>query len=411
MRPITAVKHAQGRMPLKLKGVLARHDIKQTEWSAAVAQFDGRPLGESAATILLNWDQWPKRTPRDSIVQQSSAFLRARGVNDEDIAIAFEPEERGDPYWNAQPRRTRIPAKAEARARNPDIEPVEIEMLTAEARKHFQLFQHPFENDVQGPQDVFLSADQRYIRENMHQAAKHGGFLAVIGESGSGKTTLRRDLIERTRNESITYIQPRVFDKRQLTAGMLCDAIICDVSKEAPKMRLEAKARQVERLLTGSAQAGASHVLIIEEAHDLTVSALKHLKRFWELEYGFKKLLAIILIGQPELKGLLDERQNYEAREVIRRCEVAQLEALNGNLEDYLALKFKRVGKGLDDIFTQDAFDAIRARLTDRRRGPGGEHVITQLYPLVVNGLVTRALNQAAASGAPKIDRAVIETL
>ena len=45
---------------------------------------------------------------------------------------------------------------------------------------------------------------------------------------------------------------------------------------------------------------------------------LKFLKRFWELEDGFKKLLSILLIGQPELKNKLDERQHYEAREVIR---------------------------------------------------------------------------------------------
>lgn len=407
MRPITAIKHAHGRMPLKLKGVLIRHGIKQNEWSARVLQFDNRPLGESAATILLNWNQWPRRTPRKSIEEQTAQFLRARGVSEEEIASAFEPEECGDPYFNARPR-----PSARARTDSPDIAPVEVEMLSIEAKKRFALFQDPFINDVTGPEDVFLAADQRYIREAMYQTAKHGGFLAVIGESGSGKTTLRRDLIERVKNEDITIIQPRVFDKTRLTAGMICDAIICDISKEAPKLRLESKARQVERLLIGSASAGASHVLIIEEAHDLSVATLKYLKRFWELEHGFKKLLAIILIGQPELKGLLDERQNYEAREVIRRCEIAQLEPLNGNLEDYLALKFQRVGKRLEEIFAKDAFDAMRARLTDRRRGPGGaDHVISQLYPLVVNRLVTRALNEAAEIGAPRIDRALIEAL
>jgi type II secretory pathway predicted ATPase ExeA len=411
MRPITAIKHAHGRMPLKLKGVLIRHAIKQTEWAAAVSQFDGRPLGESAATILLNWNQWPRRTPRQSIEQQTAQFLRARGVPEEEIATVFHPEEHGDPYWNAQPARKSSNRKPFAPLA-PAIEPVEVEMLSIEAKKRFALFQDPFVNDVTGPEDVFLAADQRYIREAMYQTAKHGGFLAVIGESGSGKTTLRRDLIERVKNEDITIIQPRVFDKTRLTAGMICDAIICDISKESPKLRLESKARQVERLLIGSASAGASHVLIIEEAHDLSVATLKYLKRFWELEHGFKKLLAIILIGQPELKGLLDERQNYEAREVIRRCEIAQLEPLNGNLEDYLALKFQRVGKRLDEIFAKDAFDAMRARLTDRRRGPGGaDHVISQLYPLVVNRLVTRALNEAAEIGASRIDRGVIEAL
>jgi type II secretory pathway predicted ATPase ExeA len=45
-----------------------------------------------------------------------------------------------------------------------------------------------------------------------------------------------------------------------------------------------------EKILTNSSRAGYSHVLMIEEAHDLAVTTLKYLKRFWELEDGYKKL-------------------------------------------------------------------------------------------------------------------------
>lgn len=410
MNPITALKHAKGRMPLKLKGVLARHAIKQSEWAEAVKQLDGRGLSATAATQILNWDWWPKQTPRHSIVEQTTAFLRDRGIGEEFIAGCFDPEPEGDPFKHSRLSRSHLRTQLQPRP-EPEIQPVEVEMLTPEAKKHFSLFREPFINDVQGPEDVFLSADQQYIREAMYQTAKHGGFLAVVGESGSGKSTLRRDLIERTRNEAITYIQPRVFDKGKLTAGLICDAIICDVSTQVPKRSLEAKARQVESLLIGSHQTGNAHVLMIEEAHDLNVATLKYLKRFWEMEHGFRKLLGIVLIGQPELRARLDERQNYEAREVIRRCEIAVLESLNGNLESYLALKFKRVGKDLGEVFEKDAFDAIRSRLVSRKRGPGGEQTFSQMYPLVVNRLVTRALNEAAALGAPKVSRDLIETL
>lgn len=406
MHPHTLFKQEQGRMPLKLKGVLARHAIRQNEWAEAMKQLDGQSFSQTATTQLINWNMWPKRTPRHSIEQQSAAFLRARGVAEEDIATVFEPDGPDEPF--RKPRHKRAPVAASA---DPEIEPVEVEMLTQEAKKRFSLFQDPFVNDVQGPQDVFLAEDQQYIREAMHHTAKHGGFLAVIGESGSGKTTLRRDLIERVKNEHITFIQPQCFDKGKLSAGLICDAIICDISTQVPKRSLEAKARQVKSLLTGSSEAGNSHVLVIEEAHDLSIATLKYLKRFWEMEHGFKKLLAIILIGQPELKARLDERQNYEAREVIRRCEIAQLEPLNGNLESYLALKFKRAGKDLAQIFAPDAFDAIRTRLTTRARGPGAHDALSQMYPLVVNRLVTRALNEAAMIGATSVDRAVIEAL
>jgi len=404
-------KHEHGRMPLKLKGVLARHAIKQNEWAGSVKQFDGTPLSQTATTQLLNWNIWPVKTPRHSIVEQTTEFLRGASVPEEDIACAFEREEDGDPYRSSNLSRSKLRTKLEAVRPQPEVQPVEVEMLSQDAKKRFALFQDPFLNDVQGPQDVFLSADQLYIRESMYNAAKHGGFLAVIGESGSGKTTLRRDLIERTKSERVTFVQPRTFDKAKLTAGLICDAIISDLSTQSPKLRLEAKARQVEQILIGSSQAGNSHALLIEEAHDLSTSTLKFLKRFWEMEHGFKKLLAIILIGQPELKMRLDERTNYEAREVIQRCEIAQLEPLNGNLEKYLELKFKRLGKALDDIFADDAFDAIRLRLSFRRRSGQGEEVLSQLYPLRVNRLVVSAMNTAAEIGAPKVDRGVIEAI
>lgn len=276
-------------------------------------------------------------------------------------------------------------------------------MLSPLTRTHFSLSRHPFVDDVQSAQDVYLSKDQRYIRESMYYAAKHGGFVAIVGESGSGKTTLRRDLVERIRrdNEPITVIQPQCIDKRVLNATHICDAIISDISTERPKQSLEAKARQIQRILTASARTGASHVLIIEEAHDLSLSTLKYLKRFWELEDGFRKLIGIVLVGQPELGERLDEQRNPDAREVIRRIEVARLKPLNGNLEEYLGLKFKRVGVPLEQVFEKDAFDAIRARLTRRR--PNTTSVESHLYPLNVHNVICKAMNAAAELGLPKV--------
>ena len=82
----------------------------------------------------------------------------------------------------------------------------------------------------------------------------------------------------------------------------------------------EAKARQAQKMLAESSRAGNSHVLVIEEAHDLSIQTLKVLKRFWELEDGFKRLLAIILIGQPELKLRLDQMRLL-VKEVTRFVE------------------------------------------------------------------------------------------
>ena len=404
----------RGYIPLKLKAVLCQHGISQLEWAKTIRQADGKPLSGALAARIINWNHWPARTPHEVIHEQTVYFLRTQGVPDPAMKDLWEMEDESAFRWK---RRKRATDKKEPRgngARSADEaqfdKPLpETEMLAQSARKHFALFRDPFQDDVQSADDVFLSADQRYIREAMFTTAKYGGFLAVIGESGAGKSVLRRDLIDRIRREGlpISCIMPRTIDKGRLTAGAICDAIIADISQEHPRRSLEGKARQIEQLLTGSSRAGHSHVLLIEEAHDLTVNTLKYLKRFWELEDGFRKLLSIILIGQPELKAKLDERQNWEAREVIRRCEIAEVSPLNGDLEDYLSLKFKRMSKRLEDIFEPDAFDAMRQRLTLQSRSV--KQPISMLYPLVVNNLVVKTMNLAAELGATRINAELVK--
>ncbi len=392
--------------PLKLKRLLMAYRASQVDLARRLVLDNGCPPHESTMAQIINRDIWPTKTSRENLTAQIHAYLRELGVSDEEIATSLQiDDESGRPVIAR--RQARQPPAA---GPNVDYEnPLpETAMLSQAARKHFKLFKDPFSDDVQGPDDVYLSAEQRYIREAMFQTAKHAGLLAVIGESGAGKTTLRRDLLDRIQREGhhITVIQPRIIDKGRLTTGAICDAIIADISQERVKHSLEGKARQIERLLTGSSRAGNSHVLIIEEAHDLTIATLKYLKRFWELEDGFRKLLAIILVGQPELKDRLDERQNWEAREFIRRCEIAELMPLNGNLEEYVALKFRRIGKTLDELFTPDAFDAIRDRLTLRQRG--NDVTVSMHYPLVVNNLIVRALNVAAEIGEPTVTGDVV---
>lgn len=391
--------------PYRLRQILHDHDIRQADLCARLVYQSGmragRALADTTVSTLLTRRVWPVTLPREEITSAVAALLRERGVPEAVIETAWEIDGQVDPQAKSGNAKTNCPAE------EPFTLP-ETEMLSPAAREHFRLARHPFIDDVQGPQDVYLSKDQRYIRESMYYAAKHSGFLAVVGESGSGKSTLRRDLLDRIRrdNEPIVVVQPQTVDKTALTAAHICDAIIADLSTETPKLSLEAKSRQIQRILSSSARTGNAHALVIEEAHDLSTPTLKYLKRFWELEDGFKKLLGIILVGQPELGNRLDERRNYDAREVIRRCEVARLKSLDGNLEEYLALKFKRIGVALDDVFEADAYDAIRARLTRRRAN--SPEVESNLYPLVVHNLVAKAMNEAAELGFDKINAQLI---
>lgn len=301
-------------------------------------------------------------------------------------------------------------AEKEIKEEYEEEEWMKVEMLTMDAKKHFGLFKDPFVDDIHDKSDVYLTDSIRYVSEYMYVTAKSAGMLAVVGESGSGKSTLRRMLIDRISesDEKIKVIFPRTLDRTKLTAASICDAIIADLSGQTPKRSIEAKCRQVEKVLTESSRAGWSHVLMIEEAHDLSVLTLKYLKRFWEMEDGFKRLLGIILIAQPELKPMLDESRNWEARELIRRMEVAELDSfmIVEEVKGYLECKMKKAGSCVERIFTEDAYPAILEAMT--RKTKSG-HVTRFCYPLSVNNLVRRAMNEASSIFEPKVSAEVIK--
>jgi len=285
-------------------------------------------------------------------------------------------------------------------------------MLKLKTFRKFGLKADPFSGDVVKAEDVYLTEDTRFIAEYILQSAKAGGMVALIGESGSGKTTIRRYAIDRmaAEGQKVRVIAPRSIEKTRLSTSAICDAIINDCSTEAPKRTLEAKARQVERILTNSSRAGWNHVLMIEESHDLCINTLKYLKRFWELEDGYKKLLSIVLIGQVEMRMKLDESKNWEAREVIRRMEILELNPL-GNGEEiakYLDIKFKRINKERSEIINDSGCAALAARL---RRQTQTQEIYSVAYPLLINNWCKRAMNLACELGAKCVDAEVVNAL
>lgn len=289
--------------------------------------------------------------------------------------------------------------------------------LKPETRQHFKLPRNPFVDDVQSPDDVYQTPSVRYVRAALLDCALHHGFVAVVGESGAGKSTLAEDLAERIRLESrnIILIKPYVLamegnDERgkTLKSTQIAEAIATAID---PNVRLkissEARFRQVHALLTASRRAGQRHLLVIEEAHCLPMATLKHLKRFTELKDGMQRLLGVALIGQPELRERLNG-QHAEVREVAQRCELVTLDPLDAELEGYLQHKFARFDLKLADVFAPDAFDAIRARLIYTPRGWRTPDARSICFPLVVNNLVCRAMNAAAAMHWPQVDAQVI---
>ena len=392
--------------PIRLKTTLRVHSIRQRDLAEVIVQASGKPLTRVALNILLNRGVWPVTTPEMEIRTRTEALLREHGVEEAEIATIWQPEDHDMTHGQAQHY---LPGGAPFTPRHhpetPDSET--REMLHPSTRKHFGLFRDPFQNDVLSSDDVFLPINYREIREAMLWAARNGSLIAAIGESGAGKTVLMRDVIESIHGDAdqqMRVIQPRVIDKSRLTSVMITEAIILDLMPTARiKRTLEGKERQAQELLLVSHMAGMRHVMVIEEAHDLSIHTLKLLKRFWEITEGHRHLLGIILVGQPELKTKLDNYQ-YEARELINRLEISTLEPLGRELENYLAMKFARVNKPLADILAPDACDALRLKL----RRQVGRDMISLCYPLRVNVEITRAMNKAADLGMPLVDAAVV---
>lgn len=388
---------------LRLGTILEAHGITRKELA------DELGVSRSAISLLVNHGKWPRRLAREEIERQVTAFLTARGVSD--LAGCFEEDQAActPPVQSA----------AEGRDERSIDMLLRKESISPAAMKHFGLFKDPFSNDIEGRDDVFMGRDHRYVLASMWDIAKGSGFGAVVGESGAGKSTLRKALEDRIEQEGekIVAIQPyvlRMEDNDQkgktLKAASIEEAIIEALAPtESPRRSMEARSRQVHRLLLESDKAGKTHVLIIEEAHALPTPTLKHMKRFWELTKGYKHLLGVLLIGQTELGKKLDER-NPAVREVTQRCEIITLAPLDEQLGEYLEFKFQRVGKKVADIFEPGAVEALRASLTETVMGKStmDRKSSSLTYPLAVHNLIAACMNRAAELCFPKVDASVV---
>jgi type II secretory pathway predicted ATPase ExeA len=423
----------------KLQRLIMKHGVSQAELGRLCY------LSRSAFSRLARHGQWPEDAHRSvQIRQQLMSTLTKHGASSKQVAEAIVAG--GLPHkkkaHSAATTDSSEPLKAALKTAAPTaktgagakVNTLGIDMLlrrqalSQAARKQFSPDACPFSDDVQEAADVFKTPDVRYVQAAMKATAKHGGILAVVGESGAGKSTLRREFIDGLQRESgrTIVIEPYMLAAesndnvgRIFKSESIVRAIFKAVAPmERPKRNAEEKYAQMHDLLKASLRSGNKHVLIIEEAHRLHTATIKHLKGFYELEDGFKKLLAIILIGQPELRQKLSEH-NPEVREVVQRTEVAELAPLGAHLQTYLEFKFKRVNVKLDDVLEKGAVEALAARLThgasanalQAKRSFGGTATHSYVYPLAVANLLMAAMNDAAELGAPKVTAELIKAV
>lgn len=394
-------------MQLKLKNVLAGLGKSQTALARSVG------LSPAAIAQIVNHGFWPKNPPQNDLKQKIRAALRGWAADDAVLDTVFE--EWPDPCANTD--RAYPLSRLSTKTPEDDHMLLRNETLTHDARDHFGLPRSPFVDDIATLDDVFTSASTRRARAALMDCALNQGFVAIVGESGAGKSTLREELEERIRIEQrpVTVIKPYIIetetDKAKgtpLRPRAVAEAIIDTLSPGASvRQTTQGRAKQVHELLINSQAAGYSNLLILEEAHKIPKPTLRQLKPFMEMKHGLRRLLGVVLIAQPELMNVLSDKV-ADVREIVQRLEIRQMPPLDDDLPAYIAHKFGRVGVRVADVLADDAIDAIRARLVHIQRGGDMRQAQSLCYPLVVNNLIVRAMNAAAAVKFPRVTGQVI---
>jgi len=168
--------------------------------------------------------------------------------------------------------------------------------------EYYGLKEPPFEL-TPNPRFLFYSAKHREAFNHLlYGIRENKGFVQLTGEVGCGKTTLCRALLEKLGDDYNTAL----ILNPVLNAEQLIKAIAMEFGIEVKGLdKLETLSSLNEFLLKQAAK-GRQSVLIIDEAQDLTDELLEQIRLLSNLETNERKLLQIILMGQPELKHRLN---------------------------------------------------------------------------------------------------------
>ena len=168
------------------------------------------------------------------------------------------------------------------------------------------------------PDPRFLFLSERHAEALAHLVYginEAGGFIQLTGEVGTGKTTVVRSLLAQAPKhaEIALILNPRMTPAEFLLA-------ICEELGIHVEQRSEGSLKDLVDLLSihllKAHSEGKRIVLVVDEAQNLAPEVLEQVRLLTNLETETQKLLQIILIGQPELRELLDRT---ELRQLAQR--------------------------------------------------------------------------------------------
>ncbi|MEH6581755.1 MAG: AAA family ATPase [Halioglobus sp.] len=191
--------------------------------------------------------------------------------------------------------------------------------------QYFGLNEAPFSIAV-NPRYLFMSARHRdALAHLLYGVGSGGGFILLTGEVGTGKTTINRCLLEQLPEDTdIAIILNPALNALELLATA-CDEL--GISYDPYNHSLKTLTDKLHAFLLANYARGRNTVLMIDEAQHLDFDVLEQIRLLTNLETNTRKLLQIILIGQPELVELLNKP---ELRQLNQRITARyNLEPLN----------------------------------------------------------------------------------
>nr|WP_297352091.1 XrtA/PEP-CTERM system-associated ATPase [uncultured Caldimonas sp.] len=191
-----------------------------------------------------------------------------------------------------------------------------------------------------------------YLKFGVYQGE---GFIVVTGEIGAGKTTLVRTLLEGLNPEQVVAAQ---VVSTQLESGDLLRSIITAFGIPPLGTSKAHLIATLEGFLTALAAKSRRALLIVDEAQNLNLEAIEELRMLSNFQLGKQALLQSFLVGQPELRALLESKSMEQFRQrVIASCHLGPLDDLETRA--YIEHRLRRVGWKDVPHFEPGAFDAI----------------------------------------------------
>ena len=255
---------------------------------------------------------------------------------------------------------------------------------------HFHLNQTPF-SIAPDPAFLYLSEAHQEALAHLMYGFSHGGFVLITGEVGTGKTTLLRNLVKQTPEDlDVAFVlNPRLTVRELLET--LCDELGVDYPRGA-SLSVKQYIDALNRHLLATHNAGRGTVVIIDEAQNLSPAVLEQVRLLTNLETDKRKLLRIILLGQPELGELLARN---ELRQLAQRI-TARYHLRGLSREDAYAYVIHRLATagGSSRIFTRGALSRL--------------YRISKGIPRVINLVADRAMLGAYVEGRHRVSARLV---